>query len=195
MYSVMRKNVMEYSYRQVLKYKMYSGYDYYPLYEIMMSSLQVIKGKVKRFDDLYSIRQILPNSGGNKSLQFRELYLLDDFSNNYSFFKSLIIKNLSNSYKSDDIKSKIIEIDFYFNNFYKSRLMISPNSWYYPSNDTLSNDKNYDIKSSINNNSYLFNLLKRYFYVLKSFFLSFRVQKRLNIYVPKWWWFFYKTDY
>jgi glycosyltransferase domain-containing protein len=188
MYSVMRKNVMESSYRQTLSYKEHLGYDYYPLYEIMISSLQVIKGKVKKFDDLYSIRQYLPNSGGNKSLQFRELYLKEDFSRNYNFYKSLIIKNLSNTNKSNDIISKISEIDFYFNNFYKSRLMTSPNSWYYPSNDTLSSNKNYDIKSSINNNSYLFNLLKRYFYILKSFFLSFRVQKQLNIYVPKWWW-------
>ena len=191
MYSVMRKNVMKYSYRQVLIYKKRLGYDYYPLYEILMSCLQVIKGKVKRFDDFYSIRQYIANSGGNQAIQFKDLYLQKDFSSNYNFYKSLIISTLSEYYKSNDVESKTSEIDFYFNNFFKSRINLSTSLYKYPYKKIIIENKVHIADKSSLKNHYLFNLFKRYFYTIISFLISFKVQKKLKIYVPKWWWLNY----
>jgi glycosyltransferase domain-containing protein len=180
LYSVMRKKTMVDSYYSLLEYKNKVKEEYTPLYEIYWSSQQVLSGKIKRLDELFSIRQYLPNSAGNLTQQYSNIYLKDNFSNCYKFFKEYIINNLSSS---DGYSKKENEFNFYFNNFYKARLNLSteklfPKEKY--ENSTKEFKKNKDSK--------IFNFLKRFILIIKAIYLSITVQNKLKIHVPKMWW-------
>tara|TARA_Y100001958_G_C21212667_1_gene538255 strand:+ start:525 stop:1589 length:1065 start_codon:yes stop_codon:yes gene_type:complete len=180
LYSVIKKETFVNSYAELAIYKKNIQIEYTPFYEIFWSSMQVLKGKVKRIDSLYSLRRYMPNSAGNYYLQYYEIYLNDNFYNCYSLYKKFIENNYSQGGRKNQRHK---DIDFYFNNFFRARLNVSKKH-YFPVKNNNVNKSNENYKSLK-----LYYIIKRYFLFIKTIYLSFKVQNNLNIHVPKLWWF------
>jgi len=122
-YAVSRTVDLRYSWNKAREYGETVGFNYTPFFEILPSCIQVVRGKSKRLDALYGVRENIKGSAGQTLLQYHQIFLRPDFQKEYESFRKILMNELTQIKSDINIYKTQSDFDLMFSIFFEERLI------------------------------------------------------------------------